>query len=284
MESNDTDFMFFGGQERRLGTLHQTLEDIENTTQTKFRTFGEHGPDATPPLILPANYAPTWTKPGDNNDQYTIIGNQEDQGACGCITGTEIVEICALKSGLPTKKLSWGQLYWSLNGGSDNGTYSGHVLKHLTTKGAASVDVIPINVKNPSQRWPQNVLDDALNYCIDEWFLCPTVAHIISALMQGFVVHSSMWWFANDNVDSNGWLSDNPRGKKGGHSIRQNEFIIENGRQGFRFPNTWTTRWGVNGFGKISTGRMAETLKVWPFFAARSVRQRNGNFPAPILP
>lgn len=281
-DTSDLIEFHFGGEDRKLGTLPETPEELSK--RHTFRVFGEtqtSDPGATPSLILPANYVPTWQKEGDNNDKFNNgIGDQDGQGACGCISADELLEAIMLKAGLPPVKLSWGQLYWSVNGGSDRGTYSGDVLKWLTTRGSASVNVCPIDTRS-SHKGNPIVEKDMLNYGIDEFFLCPTTGHVTSAIMQGFEVHSSMWWYDSDNVDSNGWLSDSPRGRKGGHSIRQSEYIVEGSRHGYRFPNTWTPKWGVKGYGKISEGRLAETLKVWPFFAARSVRQMDGNFPAP---
>lgn len=281
-DTSDLVEFHFGDEDRKLGTLPETPEELSK--RHTFRVFGENtasDPGATPSLILPANYAPTWQQEGDNNDKFNNgIGDQDGQGACGCISGAELCEAILFKSGIPGVKLSWGQLYWSLNGGRDQGTYSGDVLKRLSTQGIASTKVCPIDTRSSHKGNPA-IEADMLNYIADEFFLTPTIGHVVSANMQGFEVHSSMWWYDSDNVDSNGWLSDNPRGRKGGHSIRQTEFIIEGSRQGFRFPNTWTAKWGVKGYGKISAGRLAETLKVWPFFAVRSMRQKDGTFPAP---
>lgn len=277
------EFMPFAGEERMLGTLEQTPEQLTEA----YPMFGEQ-PDLSPPLILPSQYVPTWKNPGDNNDVYIEkqggIGDQENQGACGAISGTEITELLQLKSGMAPElftKLSWGQLYWSINGGQDRGSLPESVLKTLRTQGVASVKTCSINIRNPRQNWSAEQAADAQNNTITEWFLCPTWGHVVSALMQGFVVHGSLWWYQNDNVNGSGWLSDRPGGRKGGHSIRLTEYINENSRDGVRFPNTWTPRWGINGFGKVSRERIMENIKVWPYWAARTVKLPDPNYPIP---
>lgn len=282
---NDLEIMHFAGEDRKFGTLEQTPDQL---TQA-WPVFGDD-PATAPAMVPESQYAPTWRQYGDNNDYYIEkqggIGDQNGQGACGCISGAEIVEHVQLKSGIPFElfsKLSWGQLYWSLNGGRDNGSSPERVLQHLTTKGVASTRVIPIDVRNSSQRWSQEVLQDALKNVALEWFLAPTWGHVVSGLMAGFVGHCSVWWYGGDNVNSEGWLPMNPGGRRGGHSIRVTEYINENGKEGLRGPNTWTDRWGVKGFWKMHKSRAIENIKQWPWWMIRVVQlpPQGGNFPQP---
>lgn len=282
------EIMHFGGEDRIFGTLPQTMEQLTTAWPVFGDKSGAEAPDQAPTLILPSQYVPTWQNPGDSNDYYIEkqggIGDQNGQGACGSISAVELTETIQLKSGVDPQqftKLSWGQLYWSINGGSDNGTVPERNLLQLRTKGVASVKTIPIDVRNRSQRWTPEVEADAQNNMITEWFLCPTPGHGISALMQGFVLHASVWWYGGDNVNGAGWLPDNPGGRRGGHSIRITEYINENGKQGFRFPNTWTTRWGISGFGKMSLGRAADNMRSWVWWAARASKPKEDSTPIP---
>jgi hypothetical protein len=283
--------MYFGGEDRFFGTHEQSIEQLTQAWPVFGDTKTGESPDKAPELILPSQYVPTWQNPGDNNDFYIEkqggVGDQDGQGACGSISAVELTELIQLKGGIGDAftKLSWGQLYWSINGGSDNGTVPERNLIHLRTKGVASTKVIPIDVRNRSQRWSPEVEASAQENMVVEWMLTPTPGHAISALMQGFVLHASLWWYNGDNTNGAGWLPDNPGGRRGGHSIRITEYINENGKQGFRFPNTWTSRWGVQGFGKLSLGRAADNMRSWVWWAARAVKPKVDPtpFPQPIV-
>lgn len=110
-----------------------------------------------------------------------------------------------------------------------------------------------------------------VRFRILEAYWCPTFDHVASALQQGFLVDIGVWWYGNDPLDADGWLSDVGWRGRGGHALCGAELNERAGKWGVGLVNSWGNGWGLDGWGTLPEGRVAEGCKVFQAWACRGV-------------
>jgi hypothetical protein len=163
---------------------------------------------------------------------------------CNCSATSCGIEACRMEDGLPYVKVSAGDLYHRISGGSDNGSTLEDGLHEATTVGIASVDVVPY------LDWRRNyprAAQDRPRFRVLEAFLCPTFDHCMSAVMMGFKLVSGVLWCENYDPDGDGWLPLRPGKVAGGHAVFGYKPSRRKGKYGIWHQNSWTERWGPKG-------------------------------------
>lgn len=257
--------VFEGGEARKLGTLEQP----ESALTMAWPTFP--GPDGSPNPIP----KPEWKESENSLFGVLRVSDQDGVGECAAAATAGAIEDSRLMAGLEQVELSAGDLYRRVCGGRDQGSLPEDNLKELMANG-----ILP-EAMCPFTDWKRNYDSTGETrglYRGTEAWLLPTVEHIFTAVMMGFPVVGGYWHYNSDPTDSEGWMTK-PGGRRGGHSVRFRDVVKRNGTWGLRFPNNWTVRWGVNGFGILPETRIAEGLQSFAFWALRAVTFTKVNLP-----
>lgn len=196
-----------------------------------------------------------------------------DQGRtnmCNPFSCRYMIESMRRQMGLKPMSVSPGYIYGGINDGKDEGSALEDAMERVC-RGYVSTEVVPEFAYNP-QQWPGNVTEIAKQRYVTEKWLCPTGKHIMSALHFGFTVVVGMIWGEGDEPDQDGWLADYMQGNPaGGHALCTIAPARKGKRFGFKTPNTWGKRWGINGWCVLPISRFLSG----PFTGAWAVRQLN---------
>jgi hypothetical protein len=216
-------------------------------------------------------------KPIDLSRFMPEIKDQNGVGACNAFATISIVEGCRAQQGLPYVRLSPGYLYGRINGGVDRGSMLEDALDWMTQHGTVTAET----VKELDWRArPANAVDESKKYRVLEAYLCPTFEHIASALQCGFFVNVGLMWYNTDTPDSDGWLPTSGRGG-GGHALARSSLDYRNGVWGAGGPNSWSRKWGKDGYCVIPESRFGR--QIGGFWAVRSVTDEGGVIPSPVV-
>lgn len=202
-------------------------------------------------------YARSEWRPTDWSRYVPEILDQDGIGACNAFCTVMTVHIDRAKRQLPYRCLSAGHLYGKINGGTDQGSNLEDALREMNSKGTCYAETVGM-LDWRSRNWPRQAAEEAKENLILEAYWCPTFAHAASAIMDGYTVNFGVWWYDNDDTDSNGWLPERPRGDRGGHSICGLGLAPKPGSSsvwGGRFVNSWGKRFGDGGFGVLPESR-----------------------------
>jgi len=244
-----------GIEVRRLGLMEQP----EHTLKYAWPVMA--GPDGSPDPIPQADW-----KPVDLSPLVLSIEDQNGVGMCAASGTANTASISRAIAGLGYVKLSAGDLYNRVCGGTDRGSLPEDCLSELLNEGIAPVSV------NPYLSWRSTratAADRAPFKGLEAW-RCPTASHVATALQMGFPVLIGYLHHDRDEVDRDGWLS-NPRGGAGGHAVCAVGLVQRNGQWGIKYENSWTAQWGVNGFGILPLARVEEGCRMFQAWALRSV-------------
>lgn len=260
---NDLFVVDDGIESRKCGLLEQPL----HTLKYAWPVLGAS--HDTPPLIPRSQW-----KSHSLKTLNRAIADQNGVGMCASAASVNGLEIAREMAGLEYVPLSGGDLYRrvGVNGG-DNGSLPEDNLRELIENGVAPVSDVPYlewRRKFPSQSRSM--------FKVTEAWLCPTVDHVVSAILHGFPVVGGYWHHNNDPVSNGGWMSS-PSGRSGGHAVLWQGVVVESNRIGIEFENSWTSRWGFGGYATLPESRVAKGLQSFQAWALRATAQENGKMP-----
>lgn len=179
------------------------------------------------------------------------IGDQDGQGACTGFGSTGTIMECREDDGLPFVELSCGCTYGQINGGSDNGSNIGDSLEALMAHGTVPASMIA-QLDWQQRKWPANWQVEARKFRIVEAFLAPDFLSFLSGLARGY--NGVLGVQADNSFEpgSDGWLPRRNQTSRLNHCVRAlaRSVVYHPTRKelGFRMPNSWGKRWGVNGW------------------------------------
>lgn len=268
---NNFPTVFEGGDARKL-----CARPFDPTDAAPKAIFGE-----TPTTrLIPRNQ---W-KPVDLSRCMSPIKNQNGIGECNFSATGNVLEACRRLLGLDHYDLSAGDGYSRINGGRDNGSLPEDALKIMMEEGLATTATVPYLHWRGEIRTPE-VLAERKRFRILEALWCPTFEHAASALQQGYFLDTAVFWFDREPLNAEGWLGDRGAGNRGGHAIAGCGLMLrEDGTWGVKIANSWTTNWGVNGYGVLPEHRCIEGTANFRWWAIRSVVQESGDLPVPNFP
>lgn len=269
IEDLDDDFPIIqeGGDARKL-----CARPIEDGAPVPMHTFGE---TPTTRLIPPDQWAEC-----DLSHFASPIKDQNGIGACNAFATVNALEACRRMKGLPDVLLSPGDLYARINGGRDRGSLPEDALRVALETGIATAASVPIlNWRSPINNAATQA--ERARYRFTEALWCPTFAHAASALQQGFVLDTAVWWYQYDAPDADGWLKDRGSGNRGGHAIMGCGLVRRGSTWGIKIANSWGRAWGRDGFGVLPAARCEAGTPVFRWWALREVVQEPGELPAP---
>lgn len=228
-----------------------------------WKVFGEH---PAVPLVRRADW-----KEVDYSAFLPPVYDQDGRGQCASSAACSILETARAMAGLPSVKLSAGDLYSRVNGGRDDGSTLEDNLYELLTNGVAPASVVPY-VWDGRVRNDPATKAERLKYRIAEVYLCRTFDALASANMLGFVCEEALDWYDNFTPDADGWLPRRGRGGVGGHALTNYGLKrAADGTWGSRTRNSWSAAWGAHGNCVIPESLLDDTYGG--FWAVRAVSQ-----------
>lgn len=216
-------------------------------------------------------------KPDHPNLPY--VHDQDGIGQCNCDATAAAEEFTRNVMGLNFVKLSAGDLYDRINGGSDNGSLLEDAMAAMGTDGIATAEEYGGTLW--SGRGSSRKVSAAQRslYRTPEAYLCPTFDHCYSAVLSGFAIVSGILWYDNYTTDSDGWLPSSGRGRAGGHAIFGYKPTKNGSRYGIWHQNSWTTSFGWGG--RMVLGESLYSGPVGGWWALRQATDEGGEVPAP---
>lgn len=253
----DSEFVLAGqdGKTYRLGRLPRKSGRGE-----VYPVFGERGKTR----LWPRD---EW-KPIDFGHCVPEVLDQDGQNACCAFASVQAVHVARAIAGAPYVRLSAGNLYGRINGGSDTGAVLGDAIKALEVIGVCRASIIDMYTWRQS-RWPADWKKDAPRFRVLEAWDCPSFDHVASAILCGFPVCLGVFVGRNFRVQSDGWLADYTGGG-GGHAMCGIGLACHESRKtwGVAVVNSWGKDWGVNGMAIVPESY----FKYSPFTDAWAVR------------
>lgn len=259
-------YVYAGGEKRYLANHHAPM-------RYAWKRWGDDG-EKMP--IIPRS---EW-KPIDLSQYVSPIKDQNGVGACNAFATCNVIEACRRMAGLPDATLSPGHLYGRINGGVDNGSMLEDAIETASREGVCLASTVP-ELEWHKARWPASAADEALSYRIEEWAWCPTFDALASALQKGFLLNLGILWYENYEPDSKGWLPARGQGMPGGHAICACALEQDGSRWGLKIANTWTPKWGMDGFAIVPESATAGPVGGW--WACRTTIAEGGQIPAPAV-
>lgn len=255
------------------------LGNIEPPPGHLMRAFPVYGDTADTPMVPRSRWGDLIAKMGDWKDE-TYLSEPHDQdgvGQCNADATTSMGESCRMKQGLPPVALSAADLYHRINGGQDRGSLLEDAMEVMLKEGVGTVATCGTIWKRGQK---QATADERARFRFLEVFTCPTFDHFFSGLLMGFDGNTGIMWGERDNPDGDGWLPDSAGGA-GGHSLHSYRPAMRQGRGGVQFgcatKNSWSRKWGVNGFCVIPESRYKGPVGGW--FLVRSITDEGGVIP-----
>lgn len=261
-------FVDENGYERFLGNI----EPAGGLT-CSWPTYG----DVPAAPMIPRSRWSLYCSPGAEIDPYLpYVHDQDGIGMCNASATCAAMERSRLMQGLPPVKLSGGDLYMRICGGSDRGSTLEDGIRAAMQAGVATTRTVPYldwRGDNPG------AAEERKNHKVIEAFLCPTFDHCFSAVCCGFSLVSGIMWFNNYKPDGDGWLPA-PGWGGGGHAVMGYAPATRNGQFGIWHQNSWTAQWGRQG--RCVFPESAYRGPVGGWWAVRAVTDEGaGELPAP---
>lgn len=259
--------LFEAGEVRRLGMLPQP----RHTLTRAWSVYG--GADWDAPAPLPRDQwravsLSAWTPP---------INDQDGVGECASAATCNVYMTARAVAGLPHVPLSAADLYRRVCGGRDQGSLPEDNLKELISEGVATTKTVPYT--DWRHEHPGAAEERALYRGLEAW-LCPTAAHVVAALSDGFPVLIGYMHHDRDSVGTDGWM-DAPAGRAGGHAVMAQSVVFRGKEVGIGFDNQWTTDWGIRGRAVLPLSRVEEGCRTFQAWALRCVLSESGDVPTP---
>lgn len=266
---SDLPVVYEAGEDRRLGLLEQP----RHTLRFPWPVFGGRGDLIDAPAPVPRS---AW-HPCDLSRWCPLPEDQDGVGCCAASATETALTVSRRIAGLTDPRLSAGDLYRRVCGGVDRGSLPEDNLKELIEEGIATVNTIPYlewRRDNPA------AAAERAKYRGTEAWLCPTAGHVAAAVMGGFPVVIGYWHYSRDSVSADGWMIA-PGGPRGGHAVCVVGLVLKGSEWGFKFLNSWTTSFGLNGYAILPESRVEEGCRTFQAWALRSGVQEPGDIPAP---
>lgn len=166
-----------------------------------------------------------------------LIYDQDGIGSCAAESGYGGLDLSRELSGLPRVRFNpWGTYYYS-SGGRDQGSTLHENLRLLREMGAFPEELHPRSLgwnRKPSEQ----AHTEAKKYRIDEFYEISSWEEFGSALLHRFPVY---WGYT-------------------GHAILATDLL---NKSQFIYRNSWSDRWGDQGFGTISASRIEWAYRVY---------------------
>lgn len=213
------------------------------------------------------------------------VHDQDGIGQCNPEGTTAMIEALRDVQGLPFVKLSPGDLYGRINSGQDNGSLLEHALDEMKRNGVGTEETCGL-LWNPNMTYASK--EERARFKVDEFYLCPTFEHLMSATFEGFFGVSGIWWYDNyATVDSKGWLSSQRLGQFGGHAFLKLivadyvEFAPGKYEYAIGHQNSWKKTYGHNGrFFVPETAFYANRYgNIGGWWVCRSATHEGGSIP-----
>lgn len=212
------------------------------------------------------------------------VHDQDGRGQCASSAACALLEFARAQAGLPFVKLSAGDLYSRVNGGSDNGSLLEDNLAELLANGVCSAATVPY-VWDGKKHNTAAVIEERKRFRFSEVYQCKSFDAMASAALLGMGVEHGMMWRDGFRVDANGWLY-NATGGEGGHAqfaygLAQNK---TSGKWGLVTQNSWNVTWGGSQDGTVKAGSeiVPEDLfgnQIGGYFAVRAAAASSLDFP-----
>lgn len=201
------------------------------------------------------------------------IKDQDGKSACNAFSSVTVLEMERRAAGLEDVVLSPGDLYYRINGGSDNGSMLEDALAELIRGVATAKTVNPLAVYKRDVNVAAAEAERPLYRILEAWW-CPTFDHAFSAALRGYRLNTGIYWYSSDPLDGDGWLAASGGGRPGGHAIAGTgtRGRMKGGKTqwGVQFHNSWGPRWGRNGVGVIPEERASRGTGTFGWWALRS--------------
>ena len=257
------------GHERFLGNIPGKLK-------MRWTVYG----DVPQTPMVPQSRWEEFCNPALEDDPFLPPTHDQDGvGECNCSATAGGMERNRNQEGLPYVHLSAADLYGRINGGSDNGSMLEDGLQVSMAEGVCTVDACGYldwrKGANPSQQQ----LQERKKYRVLEAFLCPTFAHCMSAVIEGFSLISGILWYPNYDPDGDGWLPTYGAGSPGGHAVMGYAPAKRGNQYGIWHQNSWGARWGRKGRCVFPESAYGNSIGGW--WAIRSTVTEDGDIPAP---
>lgn len=172
-------------------------------------------------------------------DSGIKIKDQQQTNYCHANSPASAIEILRAVQGQPYVELSPGSIGGPVTGFTNRGAWIGNNLKHITIKGAASTDFVPLNQISRSG-WKPGAEENALLHIVDEWVEVPrqlAFDYVMTLVLSDFPVCTAHNWWSHAVTALDGVMDKS--GKK----------------FGTRDINSWGTDYGDNGFFILMEGK-----------------------------
>lgn len=179
-------------------------------------------------------------EPGPNFPFLLPTSDQDGVGQCNAEATASAVETTRARQGLPYVKLSAGDIYDRINGGSDNGSTLEDGIHEAMTNGIGTAAICGATVWH--REWNGAPAAERMKYRVLEAYLCPEFEHCFSAVFEGFELVTGILWYNNYNPDQDGWLPHG-RGIAGGHAISGFKPVKRGDVYGIWHRQSWGTSW-----------------------------------------
>lgn len=221
----------------------------------------------------------------EDDDGPIKVKDQDGIGACNPHAGASGMERSRYLAGLDHVEISPWWPYGKLTGGVDRGSNIGQLLELLQNEGAPRDELVGYKNWKPRAFTPE-MAKDAGRFKIEIGELITTKEEFATAYQKRWTLNFSLCVGAGfDNLDAD----DCVRPGRGfdNHAVCGTGSGMKRGRNGkwkCKWQNSWTTRWGKNGYAwiwldDILTGRYAEcyVLRV-PSLDPLAVNPPNAQF------
>lgn len=276
------------------GTILTQKEGVELVPDKFLALFDTHGNKPRALGLIPAAPKLAWKEFGSDQAPGTKVipeaewkpttleaflppvHDQDGRGQCASSASCGALETQREIAGQSYVYLSAGDQYSGVNGGRDRGSLLEDNLERLTGEGVAPVAMVPY-VWDGRRHESETVKAERRKYRITEAYICPTFAHVASALQQGFPVVHGLMWHDNFRVDADGWLPESAWGQGGGHAMLGYGLAQRNGKWGIATRNSWGAAWGAGGNCVIPRNHF--NGQIGGYFAIRSAVRTPEPFP-----
>jgi hypothetical protein len=249
------------------------------------RGFPVYGDSALTPLVPRSQWDGLIAALGDTFDDPFLpyVHDQRDVGECNADATAAMLERQRAVQGLPFIKLSPGDLYDRINGGTDNGSTLPDAMREVMTAGIGTAATCGLVWH---RGMPAAGAAERLRFRAIEVFLCPTFDHAMSAAFEGFGLVSGIDWMnVYNRPDAAGWLPA-PDFSVGGHAILGYKPAARDANKsgsarqyGIRHQNSWTAAYGIGG--RMVLPESCYGSQIGGIWAAREVVDEGGVVPQP---
>ncbi|MFT3704352.1 MAG: FG-GAP-like repeat-containing protein [Agriterribacter sp.] len=157
---------------------------------------------------------------------------------------------------------SW--IYNHINGGVDRGSSVASAMQLLVDTGCDFKDNFPYSATNYTTQPDEASFRNAFHYKAQSWSYVPKSADDMKAwLSDGKALVISIPMYPDlDHLNASNPIYDNFSGtSRGNHAVCVVGY--DDGRQAFKFINSWGTGWGLGGYGWISYAKIPSINNVY---------------------